>query len=359
MIEMGGRNMRIRSAICAFLILALLCAPFQAGADTLILPTNLKVINSMAYAGLKKDKVVFPDDIEYIADDAFQDAEFVGTGKADSYAYHWCVSHGFPWTSKDTAKTTSGKVVDKEVNYSGRTIWQRYVQKHFLKATVRNNKGDADTNFNWAKAKYNIRMSLHIEEIYDIASIPSRLNSIEIMLKGWDGPDEDDNNYESFEKDTAGYTTVFRADWVKGKAYNVPKLMYDERGNVMQYYDEKAKEMKNRYEHLDLRPEVWEGAVISVDTKNRTVSIYHPGDLIRDYHTYSLDEKSSIDGKAHCDVTPKTSSETIKNLIIDKNGKPYKKLRIKITASFNNTCRIALDESVIDNVFVNVVGSNK
>ena len=347
--------MRIRSAICAFLILVLLCAPFQAGADTLRLPSNLKVINSMAYAGLRKDKVYFPSSIEYIADGAFQDARFVGTGVTGSYAYHWCVSHGFAWAPAEETKPAGTNEpetkLDREVNYSGRTIWQRYVQKHFLKATVRNNKGDAAANFNWAKVKYNIRMSLHIEEIYDIASIPSRLNSIEIMLKGWDGPDEDDDNYESFEKDTGGYNTVFRADWVKGKAYNVPKLMYDERGNVMQYYDEKAKEMKNRYEHLDLGPEVWEGAVISVDTKNRTVSIYHPGDLIRDYHTYSLDEKSEIDGKSHCSISISNS-----NLIINKDtGKPYKKLRVKITASFNNTCRIALDESVIDNVFVNVV----
>lgn len=340
--------MRIRSAICAFLILMLLCAPFQAGADTLKLPTNLKRIESRAFEGLKKDKVIFPDGIEYIADDAFLDAEFVGIGKEDSYAHRWCIDHGFKWGTDEPEKK-----LDK-VNYSGRTIWQRYVQKHFLKATVRLNTDDTNANFNWAKAKYNIRMSLHIEEIYDIASIPSRLNSIEIMLKGWDGPDEDDNNYESFEKDTAGYTTVFKADWIKGKAYNVPKLMYDERGNVVQYYDEKAKEMKNRYEHLDLRPEVWEGAVISVDTGNRAVSIYHPGDLTRDFHTYSLDEKSSIDGKAHCTVTTPST-----NVIINKDtGKPYKKLRIKITASFNNTCRIALDESVIDNVFVNVVGSN-
>ncbi len=347
--------MRIRSAICAFLILVLLCAPFQAGADTLKLPSNLKVIESRAFEGLKKDKVVFPDGIEYIADDAFLDAEFVGIGEDDSYAHHWCVDHGFKWGEGEP------EIKLDKVNYSGRTIWQRYVQKHFLKATVRLNTDDTNANFNWAKAKYNIRMSLHIEEIYDIASIPSRLNSIEIRLKGWDGPDEDDNNYESFENDTAGYDeVVFKADWIKGKAYNVQKLMYDEWGNVMQYYDEKAMEMKDRHEHLDLRPEVWEGAVISVDTGNRTVSIYHPGDLTRDFHTYSLDEISSIDGKTHCEVTPKTSSGTIKNVIINKDtGKPYKKLRIKITASFNNTCRIALDESVIDNVFVNVVGSDK
>ena len=44
------------------------------------------------------------------------------------------------------------------------------------------------------------------------------------------------------------------------------------------------------------------------------------------------------------------------NLIIDpKTGQPFKKLRVKITASFNNGCRIALQESVIDNVFVSVV----
>ena len=68
--------------------MALLSAPVGALADTLTLPEDLKIINSLAYAGLKKDKVIFPEGIEYIADDAFQDAEFVGAGKTGSYAYH-------------------------------------------------------------------------------------------------------------------------------------------------------------------------------------------------------------------------------------------------------------------------------
>ena len=44
--------MRIRSVVCGALILALFCVPFQAGADTLTLPKDLKIINSLAYAGL-------------------------------------------------------------------------------------------------------------------------------------------------------------------------------------------------------------------------------------------------------------------------------------------------------------------
>lgn len=349
--DAGERDMRIRSAICGALLLALLCAPFGAVADTLTLPGDLKVINSLAYAGLKKDKVIFPEGIEFIADDAFEGAEFVGVGKTGSYAYHWCVNHGFGWTSvEETAEgadAPDGKKLDREANYSGRTTWQRYVQKHYLKATVRNNQGNAEAYFESDKVKYNIRMTLYVDEVYNKANFQTKLNSIEIMLKGWNGPDEEDDYFESFEKDTQGYTSVFRADWVKGKAYNVPELMYDEQGNVARYYDEKAKEWKDHYNHLDLRPDAWDGALISVDTGNNTVSIYHPGDLDRDYRVYHL---SAAD--AHCAVT-----RNDKNLIIDPaTGRPYKKLRVKITASFNNGVRIALQESVIDNVFVNVTG---
>jgi len=342
--------MRIRSVICSVLLLALLCAPFGAAADTLTLPGDLKVINSMAYAGLKKDMVIFPDGIEFIADDAFEDAEFVGAGKTGSYAYHWCVSHGFAWTpTEQTASATTapdGTKQDREVNYSGHTIWQRYVQKHYLKATVRNNKDSAEANFDSKKVQYNVRMTLYVDEVYNQANFQTKLNSIEIMLKGWNGPDEEDDYYESFEKDTAGYVSVYRADWVAGKAYNVPELMYDEQGNVVQYYDDKAKEWKDKHNHLDLRPDAWDGALITVDTGKNTVSIYHPGDLDRDYHVYNL---SASD--ARCKVTRNEA-----NLIIDPTtGQPFKKLRVKITASFNNGVRIALQESVIDNVFVNVV----
>ena len=342
--------MRIRSAICGFFILVLLAAPFGALADTLTLPQDLKIINSLAYAGLKKDKVIFPEGIEYIADDAFQDAEFVGAGKTGSYAYHWCVSHGFAWApTEQTATATTapnGQKQDREVNYSGHTIWQRYVQKHYLKATVRNNKGSAEANFDSKKVKYNIRMTLLVDEVYNQANFQTRLNSIEIMLKGWNGPDEEDDYYGSFEQDTAGYVSVYRADWVKGKAYNVPELMYDEQGNVVQYYDDKAKEWKDKHNHLDLRPEVWQGAVISVNTGNNTVSIYHPGDLEKNYQVFSMGTKDS-----YCSVTINSA-----NLIIDPTtGQPFKKLRVKITASFNNGVRIALQESEIDNVFVNVV----
>ncbi len=334
--------MRIRSIICGVLILAFLCMPFQGGADTLTLPKNLKVINSMAYAGLKKDKVYFPSSIEFIADDAFQDAEFVGTGKTGSYAYHWCISHGFAWAPEEEVRSdeTEGTEIrlDKEANYSGRTTWQRYVQKHFLKATVRNNKGDAEALFEAAKVKYNIRMTFHLDEIYNKKNMQTRLNSITIALKGWNGPDEEDDSFESFENDTQGYVVIYEANWIKKKAYNVREQMYDEQGNVME----------GRFNHLDLRPEVWDGAVISIDTTNHVLSIYHPGDLDRDYQTYTLMDMYKA-GYLYLNASTK-------NLIIDpRTNQPYKKLRIKITASFNDSCRIALHESEIDNVFVSVL----
>ena len=341
--------MRIRSAVCAVIILMLLCAPFQAGADTLTLPKDLKVINSLAYAGLKKDKVVFPDGIEFIADDAFYDAEFVGSGKSNSYAYHWCISHGFAWETADTVQE-GGQTLDHEVNYSGRTIWQRFVQKYFLKATLNNNK-ISPAVFEADRVKYNIRMSFYIDEIFNKVNMQTRLNYIRIMIKGWNGPDEEDNSFQSFEKDTEGYTEIYRADWVQKKAYNVQEQMYDEQGNVVKLYDEDGNEIGVRYNHLDLRPEVWEGAVISINTNNHTLSIYHPGDLSRDYHTYDL---LALQKEGHLYL-----NASQKNLIIDpKTGQPYKKLRIKITASFNDTSRIAFHESVVDNVFVNVVNKD-
>ena len=341
--------MRMRSAVCVFLMLVLLCAPFRAGADNLTLPDDLEVINSLSFAGLKKDKVIFPESVRYIAPDAFKDAEFVGSGVTGSYAYYWCVDHGIDWAPEENI--VSQTKYDKEVNYSGRTVWQRYPQKYYLKATVVNNKGNADINFDADKVKYNIRMTFHIDEVFNKANEKTKLNYIEIQLMGWNGPDEENNSYQSFDKERydkevlAQYKSVYKADWVSGKAYNVKELKYDERGNVAMHYDESLGEYVETYDHLDLRPDVWEGAVITVNTENNTVSIYHPGDLVRDYRVYHL-----LDADSHCNVSPVN-----KNLIMDENGKPYRKLRIKITASFNNTSRIALHESALDNVFVSVL----
>ena len=344
--------MRIRSAICGFLILVLLCMPFQAGAETLDLSkSGLKVINSLAFAGLKKDLVIFPDDIEYIADDAFLDAAFAASGKTGSYAYHWCISHGISWTPTET--TQDGRVLDKELNYSGRTTWQRFVQKYYLKATVRNNKlGPA--LFEATTVKYNIRMTFHIDEIFNKVNPTTRLNMIRILVKGWNGPDEDDNSYRSFQTESTVYEPVFEVNWTDTGAYNYNDpnqgLVYDEEGKIV-----------DLHEHLDLRPLVWDGAVISINTGNNTLSVYHPGDLERDYTVYDLkkmNEAGYIKVKYNGVVTQgKTQNlDLLNGLLIDpRTNQPYKKLRVKITASFNDTCRIAFHESEIDNVFVNVV----
>lgn len=346
--------MRIRSAICGALILILLCAPFQVNADTLDLSkSDLVVINSMAFAGLKKDLVIFPDNIQYIADDAFLDAEFVGSGKSGSYAYHWCVNHGIPWAGEGTPQNEG--TLYKELNYSGRTTWQRYVQKYYLKATVINNNNNLDSAlFEAKKVRYNIRMSFNLDEVFNKANPTTRLNMIRIYIKGWDGPDEDDNNYLSFQNESTVYEPVYEINWVDAGAYNYNEpeaiKVYDEDGNLI-----------DPHEHLDMRPLVWQGAVISINTGTNTLSVYHPGDLERDYTTYDLKEmqkKGLIKVYRNGELEQgKTKNLDLKNdLLIDpKTGRPYKKLRVKITASFNDTCRIAFPESTVDNVFVNVV----
>ncbi len=73
---------------------------------TLVLPAGLKQIEAEAFAGIPADAVIFPEGIEYIADDAF-DRQSAGTGFGNlenSIAVAWCKGHG--WFFVDTDADT-------------------------------------------------------------------------------------------------------------------------------------------------------------------------------------------------------------------------------------------------------------
>ena len=83
--------------ISLLLLIVIMTAAFAmlANGETITLPESLTRIEDEAFAGLQADFVVFPDHLEYIAEDAFDGASFVGTGIPESYAQEWCEAHGF------------------------------------------------------------------------------------------------------------------------------------------------------------------------------------------------------------------------------------------------------------------------
>ena len=291
------------------LAVLLMCAPFEVNADTLKLPSQLKEIESKAFEGLQTDLVYFPKDIEYIASDAFDGASFTGTGPVNTYAYKWCMRNGIPWQ-------TAGEIV-----YSGKTSWQRYVQKYYLKATVhKRDEGDTAVAFNAKECKYAIKLTFHIDEIFNQVRYDPRMSYVEVLLKGWTGDDEDDNN---FQDDSTGYNLIYRAQW----AYNIRNVHVNPDGTETVTHD-------------DMRPRVWEGVIMTIDTGAETFETRNVGDL----HTvYDMTE----------DYVSKREVNT--NYIIDpETGLPYEKLRVKITAAFTDTSRIAFHTSTVDNAFVAV-----
>ena len=98
----------------ALLIVLILCIFFipsivaraEEEDGTLVLPAGLKRIETGAFAGISADTVFFPDDMDYIADDAF-DQQSAGTGFGNlenSIAVTWCKGHG--WFFVDTDADT-------------------------------------------------------------------------------------------------------------------------------------------------------------------------------------------------------------------------------------------------------------
>lgn len=90
--------------ISLLLLIVIMTAAFAmlANGETITLPESLTRIEDEAFAGLQADFVVFPDHLEYIAEDAFDGASFVGTGIPESYAQEWCEAHGFEFKPFET-----------------------------------------------------------------------------------------------------------------------------------------------------------------------------------------------------------------------------------------------------------------
>lgn len=83
-----------RGALFLALLSLLACYVVSGTAEEIVLPADLTRIESLTFAGVHTDLIRFPDNISYIAEDAFADAQFVGVGKLGSYADLWCREHG-------------------------------------------------------------------------------------------------------------------------------------------------------------------------------------------------------------------------------------------------------------------------
>ena len=110
-------NLRILKKLTAIaLTLAMLTSPFSAFADTLALPSSVRVISEAAFEGDQQlDQVILPEGVEvidsrafansslnavnlpdslyYIADDAFDDTDSVDFTAEGSYAEQWVKMH--------------------------------------------------------------------------------------------------------------------------------------------------------------------------------------------------------------------------------------------------------------------------
>ena len=92
----------VKKAVAAALALILLMSAIPAWAieidEVLILPNDLKRIESGAFSDIKASVVRFPDGIEYIADDAFGTAVKSWQGSFNNpVARKWCEDHGWIW----------------------------------------------------------------------------------------------------------------------------------------------------------------------------------------------------------------------------------------------------------------------
>lgn len=93
------KSCALLTALLLFLCFVLPCvSAAEEDSDRLVLPENLKRIESSAFANIQATTVVFPDGIEYIAPDAFSKVPAgIGIGSAENEtAIAWCEQRG--WT---------------------------------------------------------------------------------------------------------------------------------------------------------------------------------------------------------------------------------------------------------------------
>ena len=74
----------------------MLAFPALGEEKTLTLPESLASIEEEAFSGTGFEFVQFPEGIRSIADNAFGDLVLNAFVKVGTYAYDWCVGHGFP-----------------------------------------------------------------------------------------------------------------------------------------------------------------------------------------------------------------------------------------------------------------------
>lgn len=98
-IKKAGDYIKFRTVL---LIIACILLISIAQADTLVLPEKLERIETEAFMGIASDYVEFHADINYIADDAFEGATFIGVGAPGIYAQGWCEDHGFEYQAYAT-----------------------------------------------------------------------------------------------------------------------------------------------------------------------------------------------------------------------------------------------------------------
>ena len=108
-----------RIKIITWMILTAACVVITciASANVLRLPEQTRRIESMAFAGIQTDYVLFPESIQDIAEDAFIDASFVGVGKNGIYAQTWCQNHGFTYQVLGKDLLAPPRVFCKRVGY--------------------------------------------------------------------------------------------------------------------------------------------------------------------------------------------------------------------------------------------------
>ena len=99
------KSCTLLTALLLFLCFILPCASAaEEDSDRLVLPENLKRIESETFANVRATTVVFPDGIEYIAPDAFSGVSGgVGIGSVENtVAKDWCAEHG--WTYRPNSR---------------------------------------------------------------------------------------------------------------------------------------------------------------------------------------------------------------------------------------------------------------